>query len=124
MGILSKWREAQGAELRREYEAAVARIDGASEATKRVFLNNIALTASPIMYRCLAASPAKRKAFLKEMRKASLDMRNSGDWASALALEISRMNAESRFTSGEGAAYVTRETDRLIKEASRRQDGD
>jgi hypothetical protein len=118
VGILNMWREARGAVLRKEYEDAMARMDGANDAAKRAFLNNIAQTADIVVNHYSAASPAERKSLLKEMRKASLEMWNSGDWPSALGLGISCLNAESRFTPGEDATHVRRETDRLIKEAS------
>jgi hypothetical protein len=118
VGIRNMWHEVRGTVLRTEYEDVAARMDGANDAAKRAFLNNLAQTATPVVDYYSAAPPADRKAFLKKMRKAALDMWNNGDWPSALGLGISCLNAESQFTPGEAAAYVRRETDRLIKEAS------
>jgi hypothetical protein len=117
VGILDKWREARGAVIRKEYEDVIARMRGANPAARSAFLNNIHQTIDQVIGRYSSASKSERKVFLESMRKSSLEMWNSGDWPSALGLGISCLNAQSRFVSGDDAAYVKRETDRLIKEA-------
>ena len=89
----------------------------ANHAARAAFLNNIHETIDHVIGFYSSASVPGRKAFLKKMRKASLEMWKSGDWPSALGLGISCLNAESRFVPGEDAAYVKLETDRLIKKA-------
>jgi len=117
VGILQMWREARGGVLRREYEDAMARMCDANPAARSAFLNNIHQTIYVIEFYS-SASKSERKAFLKEMRKAGIDMWNSGDWPSALGLGISCLNAQCRFVPGDDAVYVKLETDRLINEAA------
>jgi hypothetical protein len=45
-------------------------------------------------------------------------MRNRGDWYSALGFSISCLNVESAHLTGEDAAYVKRETDKIIEQAT------
>jgi hypothetical protein len=117
VSILDMWRKARGAVLRKEYEGTVARIRDANTAAKAAFLNNIHQTIAHVVDTYSSASKAEQKAFLAEARKSCLEMWNRGDWPSSLGLAVSCLNAESRFVPGEDAAYVKRETDRLIKEA-------
>jgi hypothetical protein len=117
VGILGIWREARGAVLRKEYEHAMARMRDANSSAKSAFLNNVHQTIDHVIESYSSASNSERKAFLKEARKAALEMWNSGDWPSALGFGISCLNAESRFVPGEDASYVKRETDRILKEA-------
>jgi hypothetical protein len=118
VGILDMWREARGAVLRKEYEDIMARMRDANPAAKSAFLNNVHQSIDHTIGFYSSASVPGRKAFLKKMRKTSLEMWCKGDWPSALGLGISCLNAESRFVPGDDAAYVKLETDRIIKEAS------
>lgn len=117
MGILSMWREARGAVLRKEYEDAMARMQDANSSARAAFLNNVDQTIDEIVGLYSAASKSEREVFLKATRKAALAMWNSGDWPSALGVGISCLNAESRFLPGADASYVKQGTDRIIKEA-------
>lgn len=117
MSILRLWREARGRVLRKEYEDVIARMRNANQSSRSAFLNNIDQTAEEALAFYTSASNSERKAFLRRARKETTVMWNSGDWPSALGAAISCLNAESRFLPGEDAAYVKRETDRLIKEA-------
>ena len=117
MSILSMWREARGAVMRKEYEDAMARMRGANQYALRGFHNNVNQTASYIVETYTSASPSDRKRLLKEARKQGDEMWRSGSWPEALGLAITCLNAESRFVPGDDAAFVRRETDRLIKEA-------
>jgi len=65
-----------------------------------------------------AASSSERKAMLEHARKSMIQMWNREDWYSALGLGITCLNIESEQLPGEDAAYVKRETDRIIEEAS------
>ena len=117
MAILSMWREARGAVLRKEYEDTMARMQDANRHAMFAFHNNIDQTIDEVVKSYSAASKSERKARLKESRKAARELWASGDWPSALGYGISLMNAESRFLPGDDAAYVKAETDRLVKEA-------
>jgi len=117
MGILSLWRQARGRVLRKEYEDVIARMRNANQSARAAFLNNIDQTAEEVLAHYTSASNSERKAFLRRARKETAAMWDSGDWPSALGAAIPCLNAESRFLPGEDAAYVRRETDRLIKEA-------
>ena len=46
-------------------------------------------------------------------------MWNSGDYASVLGLCISCLNIESEYLPGKDAAYVKRETDKIIEQAAK-----
>lgn len=118
MGILDLWREARGVVLRKEYEDTMARIRDANPTARAAFLNNVHQTTDHAIGIYSSASVAGRKAFLKKMHEACLEMWRRGDWPSALGLAISCLNAESRFVPGDDAAYVKIETDRIIKEAN------
>jgi len=117
MGILGLWRQARGTVMRKEYDDLMFRIIGANKHARAAFLNNIDQTIDRVVETYSAASPAERKALLEELQGAAKNLWTGGDWPSALGLGISCLNAESRFTPGEDAAYVRVETDRLIKEA-------
>jgi hypothetical protein len=117
VGILDMWREARGAVLRKEYEDTMARMRDANAPAKAAFLNNIHQTIDHVVDTYSSASKVERKAFLAQARKSCLEMWNSGDWPSSLGLAVSCLHAESRFVPGDDAAYVRRETSRLIKEA-------
>gem|GEM_PF-4769493 len=112
------WRAARGTVMRKEYNDLIARLEGANSHARSAFLNNIHQTITEVTEAYSAASGPDRKAFLKEMTKAAREMWNAGDWPSALGLGVSCLNAESSFVPGDDAAYVKRETDRLIKEAA------
>jgi hypothetical protein len=111
-------REARGAVLRREYEDVMARIRDAEPSAKAAFLNKVHHTIDHVIGFYSFATVLGRKAFLRKMRKASLELWRGGDWPSALGLGISCLNAESRFVLGEDASYVKSQTDRVIKEAA------
>ena len=96
MGILDMWREARGAFLRKEYEDAMARMEDANAPARSAFLNNVNQTIGEVTQHYTSASQSDRKASLKKMRAASIEMWNGGDWPSALGLGISCLNAESR----------------------------
>lgn len=117
MSIFSMWREARGAVMRKEFEDAMARMRGANQYALRGFHNNINQTASDIVEAYTSASTSDRKRLLKEARKQADEMWRNEYWPEALGLAISCLNAESRFVPGDDAAFVRRETDRLIKEA-------
>ena len=117
MGILDMWREARGSVMRKEYEDAMARMQGANAPARSAFLNNIHQTIGEMITAYASTSKSERKTLVKDLRKAMLEMWNSGDWPSALGLGISCLNAESRLVPGDDAAYVRLETDKLIKEA-------
>lgn len=119
MGIFDLWREARGAVLRKEYDDLIVRMQGNNHAARSAFLNNVHQTVDEITAYYSAASKAERKKFLSEIRKEQLQMWNGGDWPSALGVGVSCLNAQSRLTPGEDAAYVRRETDRLIEEAQK-----
>jgi hypothetical protein len=95
----------------------MARMEGANDPAKSAFLNNVNQTLDEVINACTSASDLERKALLKQMKEASLQMWKSGDWPSALGLAISCLNAESRFVPGEDALYVRNATDRIIQEA-------
>jgi hypothetical protein len=117
MGIFDLWRQARGAVMRKEFEDTMARMEGANDPAKSAFLNNVNQTIDEVINACTSASESERKALLKQMKEASLQMWKSGDWPSALGLAISCLNAESRFVPGEDALYVRHATDRIIQEA-------
>jgi hypothetical protein len=118
VGILDMWREARGAVIRKEFEDVMARMQDANPRARTAFLNNIHQTIDKVIGHYSSASKSERKMFLESMRKSSIEMWDSGDWPSALGLGISCLSAQSRFIPGDDAAYVRRETDRLIKEAA------
>ncbi len=118
VGILDMRREARGAVLRKEFDDVMARMRNANPADRCAFLNNVHQTIDHVIGFYSSASVPRRKAFLKKMRRVSLETWNSGDWPSALGLGISCLNAESRFVPGEDAAYVKIETNRIVVEAS------
>jgi hypothetical protein len=119
VGIVDMWRQARGAVMRKEYEDVMARMQGANEAAKSAFLNNVRQTIDAVVAVYTSASKSERKEILKELVRETKRMWASGDWPSALGLSISCLNAESRFVPGEDAAYVRLETDRIVHEALR-----
>ncbi len=113
-------RQARGAVLRKEYEDIMARMRDANESARSAFLTNIHQTIDHVIGYYCSASMSRRKAFLEKMRKTSLGLWKRGDWAAALGLGISCLNAQSRVVPGEDAAYVKQATDLLIREASQK----
>ena len=82
--------------MRKEFEDTMARIGAA----------------------CGPASTHRRETLLEECRKSGTEMWNSGDYASVLGLCISCLNIESEYLPGKDAAYVKRETDKIIEQAA------
>ena len=117
MGLLDMWREARGAMMRKEYEDAMTRMRNANSSARSAFLASIDTRIEDVVNLYGLASKSERKVLLKQARQSALAMWNSGDWPSALGLSIACLNAESRYVPGEDAAYVSRETGRLIQEA-------
>jgi hypothetical protein len=117
------WRPARGAVMRKEYHNAMTRIYVANRSAISAFLNNVNQTIGSVRETYVAASESERKVFLKEIRALEREMWAAGDWASALGLGISALNAESVFVSGDDAAYVKRETDRIVREADAQRIG-
>jgi hypothetical protein len=68
-----------------------------------------------------AASSSERRAILRVAKKAAINMWDRGGWPSALGFAITCLNVESRFLPGADAAYVKRETDRIVEEALQTQ---
>ena len=64
------------------------------------------------------ASIADRERMLKAVLELSRKLWNEGNRPQALALGVIMLNIESRFVTGDDAAFVKAETDALIKEAS------
>ena len=118
MGIFDMWRWARGKVMRQEFEDTMARIPNPNESAKRKFLNNVHATIEPLKERYGPASASERKAMLKQCRKSASQMWDSGDWPSALGLNVSALNVESEFVPGEDAAFVKAETDKIIAEAA------
>ena len=123
MGLMDTWRPARGAAMRKEYNDAMARIYVASRSAISAFLNNVNQTIDSVRETYSSASESERKVFLKEIRALEREMWAAGDWPSALGLGISALNAESSYTSGEDAAYVKRETERVVRKAAAQKIG-
>jgi hypothetical protein len=117
------WRPARGAAMRKEYHNAMTRIYVANRGAISAFLNNVNQTIDSVRDTYASASESERKLFLKEIRTLEREMWAAGDWPSALGLGISALNAESLFVSGEDAAYVKRETDRIVRQAAAQKIG-
>lgn len=117
MGIFDMWREARGGVMRKEFEDTMKWMEGANPSARSAFLYNIVQTIDEVLAAYTPATAAERKALLKQMKDASLEMWKSGDWPSALGLAISCLNVESRFVPGDDALYVKQVTDRIIQEA-------
>jgi len=118
MGLFDMWREARGNVLRQQFDDAMMRLKGANEPAMRAFFNNVEQTIEPLREAYGPASPSERKAILKHCRKSMNEMWDRGDWPSSLGLGISCLNIESEHVPGEDAAYVKRETDKIIGEAT------
>jgi hypothetical protein len=121
--LIDMWRPARGAIMRKEYHDSMTRIYVANRGAISAFLNNVNQTIDNVRETYLSASESERKVFLKEIRALEREMWAAGDWASALGLGISALNAESLFVSGEDAAYVKRETDRIVRKAAAQKIG-
>jgi hypothetical protein len=121
--LIDMLRPARGAVMRREYHDAMTRIYVANRSAISAFLNNVNQTIDNVRETYASASESERKVFLKEIRVLEREMWAAGDWPSALGLGMSALNAESLFVSGEDAAYVKRETDRLVREAAAQKIG-
>jgi len=111
------WREARGNVLRQQLDDATARLRGANYPAMHGFYGNVEGTIEELREAYNAASPRARKALLEHCRKSSIQMWNTGQWPQALGLNISCLNVESAHLPGEDAAYVKRETDKIIAEA-------
>jgi hypothetical protein len=118
MGLFDMWREARGNVMRQEFEDVMVRVRGANQYAMRGFFNNVAQTIEQLRDAYGPASPSERKTILKHCRKSMSEMWDRGDWPSSLGLAISRLNVESEHVPGEDAAYVKRETDKIIGEAT------
>ena len=118
MGLIDMWRPARGAVMRKQYHDAMTRIYVANRSAISAFLNNVNQTIDGVRETYSSASESERQVFLKEIRALAREMWAAGDWPSALGLGISALNAESRYVSGEDAAYVKRETDRIVRDAA------
>ena len=118
MGLLNMWREARGNVMRKELDDILKRIEGANHPARSAFLNNISQTIDRLRAEYSQASPSDRKAMLKQGKKVTLEMWQSGMWPSALGAAISFLNVESAYVPGADAAYVKAETDKLIQEAN------
>jgi hypothetical protein len=112
------WREARGSVLRQQFDDVMMRIKGANYPAMRGFYGNIEGTIEELREAYNAASSSEHKAILEHCRKSMHQMWNRGDWPSVLGLSISCLNIESEHLPGEDAAYVKRETDKVIAEAS------
>ena len=117
MGILIRWREARGIQMREMYNDAIARMRDANLLASPAFLNHVNHTIQELAARYEPASKSKRKTLLRLARKNAAAVWNKGDLPSAISLAIACLNAESHFVPGDDAAYVRLETDRLIREA-------
>jgi hypothetical protein len=118
MGLFDLWREARGNVLRQQFDDAMMRLKGANYPAMRAFYSNIEATIEDLREAYNAASSSERKAILNHCRKSMNRMWDRGDWPSALGLGISSLNIESEHLPGEDAAYVKRETDKIIAEAA------
>jgi hypothetical protein len=109
--------------MHKEYHDAMTRIYVANRSAISAFLNNVNETIDSVRETYSSVSESERKVFLKEIRALEREMWAAGDWPSALGLGISALNAESLFVSGEDAAYVKRETDRIVRQAAAQKIG-
>jgi hypothetical protein len=107
----------RGSVLRWQLDDAMARLTGANEPTMRAFYSHIKWTIEELRETYRTASNSQRKEILNHGRKSAIQMWNRGDWPWALGLSISCPNVESEHLPGEDAAYVKRETDKIIAEA-------
>ena len=105
--------------MRKEYEDLMARMEGANRFAKSTFFNNVCQTIDAVVSAYSTASKSERKDLLRAMMGETRRMWAAGDWPSALGLGISCLNAESQFVPGDDAAYVKRQTDRIVHEALR-----
>jgi hypothetical protein len=74
VGILDMWREARGTVMRKEFEDTMARMKDANPSARSAFLNNVHQTIDNVVESYSPASNVERKAFLKQVREASLEM--------------------------------------------------
>ncbi len=118
MGLFDMWREARGNVLRKQFDDAMMRLKGANEPAMSAFFSNVEATIEGLRELYRTASDSERKAILKHCRKSMNQMWNRGDWPSSLGLGISCLNVESEHVPGDDAAYVKRETDKIIGEAA------
>jgi hypothetical protein len=116
MGILTRWREARGTQMREEYEDALARMRKANLSASSVFLDHVSRTIQELVALYKPASKSRRKTLLRLTRKNAATVWDNGDLPSAISLAVACLNAESRFIPGDDAAYVRLETERFIKE--------
>ena len=107
--------EARGGVMRKEFEDTIARIGAAN---RWAVYNNVQQIIGPLREAYGPASPHRRETLLEECRKSGTEMWNSGDYASALGLCICCVNIESEYLPGKDAAYVKRETDKIIEQAA------
>ena len=107
--------EARGGVLRNEFKDTMARI---SAANRWAVYKIVQQTIGPLREAYGPASTHRRDALLEECRKSGTEMWNSGDYASVLGLCISCLNIESEYLPGKDAAYVKRETDKIIEQAA------
>ena len=117
MSIFSMWREARGNVMRKEYLDAMARMRNANQYAQNGFHNEVNAIADHIREAYATASNSDRKAMLKELRKRASQMWDQQDWPGSLGVAMVCLNAESMYVPGDDAAYVRRETDRIIEEA-------
>jgi hypothetical protein len=111
------WRQARGNVMRKEFEDVMIRIRGANEPAMHAFFNNVDQTIEALRGAYGPAPAADRKTLLREARKSASTMWDGGDWPSSLGLAISCLNVESKYVPGEDAAYVHRETEKIIRDA-------
>ena len=107
---------ARGGIMRKELEDTMARI---SVANRWAVYKNVQQIIGPLREAYGPASPHRRESLLAECRKSGTEMWNSGDYASGLGLCISCLNIESEYLPGNDAAYVKRETDKIIEQAAK-----
>jgi len=112
------WQEARGNVLRQQLDDTMMRIKGANYPAMQGFYGNIEGTIEELREAYKRACSSERKEILEHCRKSMHRMWNQGDWPSVLGLSISCLNIESEHLPGEDAAYVKRETDKIIAEAS------
>src|SRR6266849_1460108 len=113
MGILTRWREGRGTQMREEYKDAIARMRKANLTASSVFLDHVNRTIQELAALYEPASKSRRKTLLRLTRKNAATVWDNGDLPSAISLTIACLSAESRFVPGDDAAYVRLETERF-----------
>jgi hypothetical protein len=112
------WQEARDNVLRQALDDVMMRLEGANFYAKRAFYVSVDTTIEDLRDAYRAGSSSERKAILKGFREPMNRMWDRGDGYWALGLTVCGMNVESEHLPGDDAAYVKKETDKIIAEAS------